>query len=128
MDKTIKKKRIAAFVIDCAISAIFSLIAIVAVLQIPQSEQTSFRFEYMRIMIVGDAFLIPLMLKDMLSIGKRCMGLALVGESGQKAKWYQRLIRNLLIGPLILFEIWFFINDRPRVGDLLAKTAVVLKE
>ena len=65
--------------------------------------------------------------RDLLSVGKRRMGLILITEEGRKAKLYQRLFRNLLIGPFILIDFCLIISNQPRLLDRLFKTKVVLK-
>ena len=58
------------------------------------------------------------------SLGKQMLGLRVVTPAGDGCGWWRSVIRNLA---LILFplEVFFVLRGRPRVGDRIARTAVM---
>lgn len=118
----IKNKRASAFVVDFFLSFVMSVF---------------FSFIFYRYDIVSKAKIetvaslmmnAGIVLKDVFSIGKRGAGIALVNESGQKAKWYQKIFRNIFIGPFMAIDFILIMSNQPRLGDRIFKTKVVLKE
>ncbi|MFN3580973.1 MAG: RDD family protein [Pseudomonas sp.] len=70
------------------------------------------------------------LLKDSLpngqSIGKRLLGLAVIGAvTYQNCKWWQSALRNLLLMLLLPVEIIFVLLNSRRLGDALVSTMVI---
>ena len=118
----LKYKRVFAYVIDVLVTGAiaFSITAIITFIFFDPDYQVYPLFSFCQGII--------LIFRDILGVGKKCMNISVVTVNHGIAKWYQKIIRHVFLGPLFLVEVVLFISDRPRVGDLLAKTAVVLKE
>ena len=64
------------------------------------------------------------------SVGKYLLGIdVLDAKSGTKAKWNQRLLKNIT-APLSIIEIFMVVlrNDHKRIGDMIANTETRLNE
>ncbi len=64
------------------------------------------------------------------SIGKKLLKLKIVNhKDGSKAKFYQRLLRNITSFIMVVEVVFVLIrSDRRRLGDLIAGTDVIGKE
>tara|TARA_R110001599_G_scaffold136296_1_gene314675 strand:+ start:19461 stop:19757 length:297 start_codon:yes stop_codon:yes gene_type:complete len=70
------------------------------------------------------------LLKDSLpngqSIGKRILGIAVIGTvTYQNCKWWQSALRNLVLMVLLPVEILFVLLNNRRLGDALVSTMVI---
>ena len=79
--------------------------------------------------LIGSIFMIS---RDTLgkSLGKYFLGLSIISaEENKKTKFYQRWLRNIT-SPIYIVDILFVLVSRRhmKLGDLLAKTNVVLDE
>ena len=79
--------------------------------------------------LIGSIFMIS---RDTLgkSLGKYFLGLSIISaEENKKTKFYQRWLRNIT-SPIYIVDILFVLISRRhmKLGDLLAKTNVVLDE
>ncbi|MBQ4121375.1 MAG: RDD family protein [Clostridia bacterium] len=114
-------KRFVAYVIDCAIS-VFIVAVVVAFLRELEIEDTT-----NPVFLFSRCFVVVLLFKDLIGIGKRLMHIQVIScKTGWKAKWYQRLFRNVTL-VLMPVEIIMILLGRPRLGDQLCQTDVVLR-
>lgn len=118
----VKYKRVIAFIVDVVIAMMITSIVVVVTRYCILGTDSS-----IIIQVLYGALAVSMILKDVWGIGKACTGLVIVTPDGQKAKWYRRIVRNLLIGPLMMAEILLILADQTRIGDTFAKTKVVLK-
>ena len=114
-------KRFVAYMIDCTISGFFVafVVAFLHELEIVGTINPRFLFSW--------CFMVVLLSKDLIGIGKRLMHIQVIScKTGRKAAWYQRLFRNVTLF-LMPVEIIMILLGRPRLGDRLCKTDVILR-
>lgn len=125
-------KRIGAFIIDYIITAFIMNIPFCILVMIPliKGNVPSNNVIILRTLLSTSIALVYLILRDLpnkCSIGKKILKLKVIdSETGANAKKSKKILRNItwLFGPV---EIIFFIITHKRIGDLIAKTDVVLK-
>lgn len=116
-------KRILAFLIDHIIICFsFVLLGMVEMFV-----QTDFELFWKIYYIILLAFMFIYFFKDVISgqsIGKRILKIKVVDLDGNTPKLFNLIIRNItiLIWPI---EAILVLLDKPRLGDILAKTKVV---
>lgn len=119
--KSIDIKRLVAYMIDCTISGFFAAFVVAFLHELKILGTINPRS------LVSWCFIIVLLSKDLIGIGKRLMHIQVVScQTGRKAKWYQRVFRNVTLF-LMLIEMILILLGRPRLGDRLCKTDVTLR-
>lgn len=59
------------------------------------------------------------------SLGKQLLGLRLVTPHGDRCGWMRSVVRNVLLFVLFPIEAFLVLRGRPRLGDRVARTAVL---
>ena len=114
-------KRFVAYTIDGAISCFFVAFVVAFLHELELLGTINPRF------LVSRCFMVVLLSKDLIGIGKRLMHIQVIScKTGWKAKWYQRLFRNVTL-VLMPVEIIMILLGRPRLGDRLCQTDVTLR-
>ena len=114
-------KRFVAYMIDCTISGFFVafVVAFLHELEIVGTINPRFLFSW--------CFMVILLSKDLIGIGKRIMKIQIINcQTGETAQWYHRFLRNVTL-ILMPVEMILILLNRPRLGDRLCKTDVILR-
>jgi len=59
------------------------------------------------------------------SLGKQLLGLRLVTPHGDRCGWMRSVVRNVLLLVLFPIEAFLVLRGKPRLGDRMARTAVL---
>lgn len=125
MARNIVTKRIIAFIIDFILILLVVNVPLILFFSSGDRSIDTNQFNIFTDIII---LTIPV-LKDSFkkrSIGKRILGLKIYNSQGKSLKYWQVLLRNIILWPILMVEIIVFLTskDKRRLGDLLARTYV----